>query len=223
LAGRVLHNAQRELDDGRLAEGLAYLETLLETHPDSQAAELGKTLQSEIYQNIAWETIGPRNWQKPEDGTYLADKTRQAGSYLVSPKSYTHFELRAEWKIVEPGGSGGVFFRYASPGKEDPYRKAFKLQLADDKDFKPDPQSTGALHTYEAPSENASKMRGEWNTLRLRVRNLNVEVWINGKQVLDAIAQNDMVPLAGFVALDGVTGGIAYRKTLLVELPPNVE
>jgi hypothetical protein len=32
-----------------------------------------------------------------------------------------------------------------------------------------------------------------------------------------------MVPLAGFVALDGVTGGIAYRKTLLVELPPNVE
>jgi hypothetical protein len=116
-----------------------------------------------------------------------------------------------------------VFFRYASPGKEDPYRKAFKLQLADDKDFKPDPQSTGALHTYEAPSENASKMRGEWNTLRLRVRNLNVEVWINGKQVLDTIAQNDMVPLAGFVALDGVTGGIAYRKTLLVELPPNVE
>src|SRR5690606_9348747 len=110
-----------------------------------------------------------------------------------------------------------------APGRDDPYRKAFKLQLADDHNFKPDPQTTGSLHTYEAPSENLTKPRGEWNTLRLRVRNLKVEVWINGKLVLDTIAQNDLAPLEGFVALDGVTGGITYRKTLRVELSPSVE
>jgi hypothetical protein len=184
---------------------------------------VAKTLEAEIYKKVAWRPVGPRMWNESESGTYLADKSRQPGSYLLSPEMYSHFELRAEWKITEPGGSGGVFFRFADPGGDDPYRKAFKLQLADDKDFKSDPQSTGALHTYEAPRENASKARGEWNTLRLRVKNLNVEVWINDKLVLDTIAQNDRIPLEGFIVLDGINGGIAYRKLLLVELPKTVE
>lgn len=223
LPERLLHIAKRELDDGRTADSLARLERIKAEYPGTRADDAAKALEADIYDTIAWNPVGPRIWKDTEPGTYLADKTRQPGSYLVAPTMYTHFELRSEWKITEPGGSGGVFFRYAVPGKDDPYRKAFKLQLADDKDFKPDPQSTGALHTYEAPSENASKPRGEWNTLRLRVQNLKVEVWINGKLVLDTIAQNDMVPLEGFIALDGVNGGIAYRKLLLVELPPTVE
>lgn len=223
LPERILHIAKRELNDGRIADGLEYLERVKAEYPGSSAEEAVKALEAEIYDAITWNPVGPRMWGEADAGTYLADKTRQPGSYLVSPTMYTHFELRSEWKITEPGGSGGVFFRYAAPGRDDPYRKAFKLQLADDKDFKPDPQSTGALHTYEAPSVNASKARGEWNTLRLRVQNLKVEVWINDKLVLDTIAQNDMVPLEGFIALDGVNGGIAYRKLLLVELPPTVE
>jgi hypothetical protein len=223
LPERLMHIAKRALDDGKLSDGLVYLERVKAEYAGSQAADAAIALEADIYKAVAWNPVGPRMWNEPEPGTFLADKTRQPGSYLASPRMYSHFELRSEWKITEPGGSGGVFFRFAAPGRDDPYRKAFKLQLADDKDFKPDPQSTGALHTYEAPSENASKPRGEWNTLRLRVQNLKVEVWINDKLVLDTIAQNDMVPLEGFVALDGINGGIAYRKLLLVELPPSVE
>ncbi len=221
--GRILHNGRSELDAGRLTEALKILETLQANYPESPAAAVAKTRLAEIYKQIAWKSIGPRVWKSPEPGTYESDKTRQAGSYLVSPQAYADFELRAEWKILEPGGSGGVFFRYAAPGKDDPYGKAFKLQLADDQGFQPDKQTTGALHTYAAPSENLSKPRGEWNTLRLIVRNLKVEVYINGKQVMKTIAQDERVPLSGYIALDGVTGGIAYRKTLLLELPPSVE
>lgn len=223
LPERLLHIAKREIDEDRVAAGLLYLERIKAEYPKTPTADAALTMEADIYKAVAWNPVGPRIWSDAEEGTYLADKTRQQSSYLVSPLMYQHFELRGEWRITEPGGSGGVFFRFAAPGKDDPYRKAFKLQLGDDKDFKPDPQSTGALHTYEAPNENASKPRGEWNTLRLRVQNLKVEIWINGKLVLDTIAQNDRIPLEGFIAIDGVNGGIAYRKLLLVELPPSVE
>lgn len=223
LAGRMLHNAQQQMDEENIAEALALLENLMATYPESSAARTAKSLQAEVYRQVEWEPTGPRDWQQPEPGTYISDKTRQPRSYLVSPKMYSHFELRSEWKITEPNGHGGVFFRFAAPGRDDPYRKAFKVQLADDQNFKPDPQSTGAIYTYEAPSKNLSKPRGQWNTLRLRVRNLNVEIWINGQLVLDTVAQSDLVPVEGFVALDGVTGGIAYRKTLLVELSSQVD
>ena len=219
-----MHAARREIAESRIAEGLSILEQrakpIIPIPPPPAPRKHSKRKPTK-------KSAGNRRAREPGNirnpACTLADKTRQPGSYLVSPKPYRHFELRTEWKITEPGGSGGVFFRFAAPGRDDPYRKAFKVQLADDKDFKPDPQTTGALHTYEAPSENRSKARGEWNTLRLRVQNLKVEVWINGKQVLDTIAQNDMVPVEGYVALDGISGGIAYRKTLLVELAPTVE
>ena len=116
-------------------------------------------------------------------------------------------------------GAGGVFFRYR--GRGDPYLFGYKIQLSDDFGSDSlDQQTTGALLNEVSPTTNAVGKRGEWNTLNMRVRGTHVVVTINGKKVLDHRADvTDRKPLRGTVMLDGVIGGISYRKTLLIQLP----
>ena len=111
-----------------------------------------------------------------------------------------------------------MFFRY--PGQGELYGNSFKVQLANDYGLLPDPQCTGSLFNYQAPEENAVRKPGEWNTLTLRVRGDSAEVQINGKVVLETVAVSERIPSRGFVALDGISGGIAYRNIELSELPP---
>ena len=167
---------------------------------------------------IEWQPVGPRTWESPGPGEYVVSPGYMAGSYLRSSRELENFELKLEWKAEAPFGQGGVFFRY--PGQGELYTNSFKVHLAADYGLLPDPQCTGALFNYQAPEENAVRKPGEWNTLALRSRGDSVEVDINGKTVLETVAVNERIPSRGYVALDGLSGGIAYRKILLVELPP---
>ncbi len=148
----------------------------------------------------------------------MADATRAAGSYLLSPREYENFELRLEWKVSGRIGQGGVFFRY--PGGVAPNTdNAFKLHLANDRGIPADMYSTGSLFKYAAPDANAALEEGQWNTLMLRVQGELVEATINGRKVLSVAAQDPNISKKGYVALDGDVGGIAYRQILLLDLP----
>jgi hypothetical protein len=46
-----------------------------------------------------------------------------------------------------------------------------------------------------------------------------VTVVVNGKKVLETKAAKETVPERGLICLDGIAGGIAYRRILLSELP----
>ncbi len=143
-----------------------------------------------------------------------------AGSHLMSTKGYERFELRLEWKTEGELAQGGVFFRWN--GEDVPgTANAFKLHLANDLGQPSDMFSTGSLFKVESPEENAVLPEGKWNTLVLRVDGEKVTATINGKKVLDTTATSKEIPLRGYVCLDGEIGGITYRRTLLVELPPS--
>ena len=78
------------------------------------------------------------------------------------------------------------------------------------------------LFSLVAPDENAAKVAGEWNTTVIKYVDKDITVTVNGKKVLETIADNpdiDNIPEKGYVALDGEAGGITYRKVLLSELP----
>jgi hypothetical protein len=136
---------------------------------------------------------------------------------LVSPSPHENFQLQLEWKTEGRAGQGGVFFRYSGQGR--PSDAAFKLQLAGDFGVGADKYSTGSLFKIEAPRVNAVKPTGQWNTLVLRVMGDRVQVTINQQNVIDTRAVDSDIPLKGLVVLDGETGGITYRKTLLIDLP----
>lgn len=221
LARRLLKVAQAELARDRLAEAMKWIDAARRRYPESTVAEEATRVQAQLYGKIAWQPVGPRKWQAGEYGGFAATKEYLPKSFLSSPDTVGNFDLHLEYRIDAPGGSGGVFFRYAEPGKQEAYRNSFKIHFAGDKGFDPDPQTTGALYNLESPKKNMSKTTGEWNTARIRVKFLNVEVWINDELVLNTIAQNERVPLKGYIALDGVQGGISYRKLLLTPLSDN--
>jgi hypothetical protein len=191
---------------------------ILEAYPDSDAGKRATELQQELYSKIEWRTVGNRNWVTDKSiGQYEAEPGRVENSYLKSPRSYRNFELQFEFKTEGELGQGGVFFHY--PGNGRIYNRAYKIPLAGDAGMAPDPYCTGALFGLEAPTENAVKPVGEWNTARLIVRGGSILFILNDKTVLETFALSDEIPEEGYVLLDGVTGGITYRKVLLTEVP----
>lgn len=214
---RILHQARQEFERDKIAEGLKFIAKVNSEFPKTQAAADAKQLEVEAYQFTKWQQRG--RWEKGKEGEFIAGSGRVADSYLMSPAMHDNFELRLEWKTAA-NGSGGVFFRYR--GRGDPNLFGYKIQLADDfGSGRVDPQTTGALFNDSAPTRNAVKKRGEWNTLRMQVRGTQVTVEINGREVLQTDAEvSNFKQAQGYVMLDGVAGGMTYRKTLLVKLPP---
>lgn len=216
--GSLLHEAELEFARDNYPAGFEIIRKIEEDFPDTEATKRAAAMRSSLYAKSKWEMVGKRKWQTdPATGEFRASEQRVDDSYLKSPKPMKNYELRFEWRTFGSIGQGGVYFHYPGTGKL--FRKAFKIQLANDAGVNPDSYSSGSLFGIEAPTENPVKPQPEWNTLRMVVKGSDVIVWINGKQVLKTLALSDEIPEEGYVLLDGVIGGIAYRRILLFEIP----
>jgi len=183
---------------------------------DSHTALQVEKLKQSLFTLTDWRQVGGRKWEINSKGMYAANSTRSPNSYLISPSQFDNFQLSLEWKTVGRTGQGGVFFRY--DGKDEIRNNAYKIQLSNDFGVLPDQFSTGALFSVEAPEVNAVKSNDEWNQLQLTVKKERVIVKINGTEVLNTNASSETIPLRGHVVLDGVVGGITYRKILLIPI-----
>ncbi|GAB4137212.1 MAG: hypothetical protein Tsb009_04670 [Planctomycetaceae bacterium] len=216
IPARRIQQARHEYARGNVSTGLFIARNVLEKYPKSKAADDAKSLTEEAYSRTKWVSVGRRKWTM-SNGTYTATNEKSPGSILRSPDKVRNFELRLEWKSDVLRGQGGVFFRY--PGSGDLTETAFKIQLSDDFGIPADNYCTGSLFKIAAPTINAVRKRGEWNSLILRVKGESVKAMINGRTVLETKATSETIPKNGYVALDGTLGGITYRRTLLIELP----
>jgi hypothetical protein len=217
LAYRVFHQGQAELARGHTAAAMAFFDAVPNVAgPNTDAATQAAKARATLYDSLVWKEVGKRQWKRGEQGEFTANGDRSNESYLVSEKEYGDFELTCEWQVFEPNAMGGVYFRYSGKGK--PLENGAKIHLANDPDLKKlDRFATGALFAVTSPDVNASHPSGQWNTLRIQVRGSDVKVWINDKQVLQTELPK-AVPEQGTVMLDGVVGGISYRKVLLFDL-----
>jgi hypothetical protein len=218
VARRSLVQAQAELDRSNFGEGVRFLRETISLAEGTAVATEAKALEERLYDFVKWTPRGSRQWVI-DGNSYQATLDRANGSLLVSEKEYGNFELSFEYKTdAETTAQGGVYFRY--PGNGPLTDSAFKIQLANDRGIAADPYCTGSLFGAEAPSENAAKAAGEWNTLTIVTDGIKVTATVNGVKVLDAVAAVDpAIPKRGFVCLDGGPGGITYRKMLLSDRP----
>lgn len=212
---RLLAEARAEIARGRPERALPLLATIEKSHAKTLAAKRLPAVWEQLYSLEKWSQQGSRRWQI-KGVAWRAAPGRAAGSLVVSPREMKRFELSLEWKTEGETGQGGVFFRYGGTG--NPVGSSLKLQLSSDAGVAADQFSTGALFGVAPPAVNMAKPTGEWNSLKLRVDGDAVRVQINGRQVLMTTVADPDLPAAGRVALDGIAGGITYRRVLLVPL-----
>jgi len=216
-AAREQALAEQELARENIPGAIQRLADLESRHPKSQAQERAAALREQLYARTEWRPVGPRQWDRGPEGAWIAGDQRAEGAALVSPQELDRFELTFEYRIQAAIGHGGVYFKYGGSGRFDD--NALKIQFSNDAGQSPHQYATGSLFGRTPPMVNAARPMGEWNTFRMIAIGNRVRAWINGQKVLESSFVADEWPERGLIVLDGVRGGIAYRRIVLSDQP----
>ena len=132
-----------------------------------------------------WQVIGNQESWGVEDGMLFTDG---AGSGWISTESqYDDFIIELEYRVPE-GGNSGLFLR--APHEGNPANEGLEIQILDDyaeryADLKPW-QYTGSIYFEQAVSKRVTKPAGEWQSMKVRAEGPNIQVVLNGEQIINA-------------------------------------
>lgn len=130
--------------------------------------------------------------------------------YLVTKEKFKDFEFECEF-MLGPKANGGVYLR----GR-------YEVQLLDDKSF---PKSKpvgkcGSIWGQIAPTKSAYQGPNKWNELKVKLRDKNVTITLNGTKIIDdkqirkptggAIDENVEEP--GPIALQSQSSDVRFRN-----------
>lgn len=133
---------------------------------------------------------------------------------LVTNASFWNFVLHVEYRIGKGSNSGiGLRGRY-------------EVQIYDDYGKPPSQHGNGALYSRIAPSTNASRAPGEWQSLDIRLVGRVVTVVLNDTKIIDhrtiegltAIATDSHEGEPGPIILQGDHGPVEFRSIVLTPL-----
>jgi len=152
-----------------------------------------------------WNRIGNANWTLA-DGAAQAD---QGVGFLVTPASYTDFQLRVEFWANDDANSG-VFIRCQDP-QQVGAANSYEVNIYDKR---PDPAfRTGAIVDVARPLAQINA-GGKWNTFEITAQGTHLTVTLNGVRTVDT---NDSKFARGPFALQygaGANGAgiVKFRK-----------
>ena len=150
-----------------------------------------------------WDVIGNANWSVA-DGAVQAN---MGNGYLVSPMSYTDFEITAEFWVTDDANSG-IFIRCEDP-KTITAMNAYEVNIFDKR---PDQTyRTGGIVDVAKPLE-VINTGGKWNTIDVTARGPRMTVLINGKKMVDV---QDNKHATGPIALQYGAGTVKFKNVRL--------
>lgn len=121
-----------------------------------------------------WKHSG--NWEIQSDKS--VHRVGAGGSLTyVESKLPDDFELRFEWK-VGVGANSGVYYR---PGQYE-YQILHNQKHRDGTNPR---TSAASLYFCMAPSHDATKPAGQWNSGRIVCKGSVIQHWLNGQKVID--------------------------------------
>lgn len=126
-----------------------------------------------------WTIMGdPDSWSVENGTLYCKGK---GGGMIYADGIYKNFELKLDFKLT-PRANSGVFFRVWD--KNDPVQTGIEVQILDSYGVeKPSRHDCGAIYDIQAPTENAVKPPGEWNSYHILCKDTLIIVYLNGKKV----------------------------------------
>jgi hypothetical protein len=165
-----------------------------------------------------WTIHGTEKWYV-ENGELVCESgpDMQYG-YLSTDKLYYNFELSVQFKL-EANGNSGVFIR---SGIEGTKISGWQVEVA------PPGLHTGGI--YESygrgwliqpkPEDEKMLKAGEWNIMRILVKNDEVTSWLNGKEMVHL--KDEKIGMGkGFIALQIHDGGgikVKWKNMVIKEL-----
>lgn len=127
-----------------------------------------------------------------EDGTLALNGAKEDGKfadggYIITEQEYENYELQLEWKISEGGNSGVIYHVNEDKKYKNPWETGPELQVLDNerhRDAQIVTHRSGDLYDLMASTVVTTKLAGEWNHIRLIVRENHIEHWQNGHKVV---------------------------------------
>lgn len=161
-----------------------------------------------------WKLVGryPPDWHVENGVTY----TPTASDSLYTERKFLDFQLHVEFKVAKDGNSG-VFLRG---------RKEVQIYDSHGK-AKPDDTECGAIFQKVAPSTNACKPAGEWQSYDITIVGKRITVVLNGVTVIDGaevegvtgMQLDEEVGKPGHLMLQGDEAPVWFRNVWLKPLP----
>ena len=157
-----------------------FLGALLASFNPAQAAdEDGFTVISDGKSFNGWKTAeeNTSTW-KIEDGAFVAHGPKCHLYYVGDPKPFKNFHLKVD-VMTEPNSNGGIYFHTKYQAQDWP-RGGFECQV---NNTHSDWKKTGSLYDVANIGISAAQDR-KWWTQEIVVKGNSVEVFIDGKKIL---------------------------------------
>ena len=165
-----------------------------------------------------WTIHGTEKWYAANGELICESGPDKQYGYLSTNKSYKNFALTLEFK-QEADGNSGVFFRSSIDGVKI---SGWQVEVAP-----PGSNSGGIYESYgrgwlikPKPEDEQWLKMGEWNLMKIMVKNDEVTTWLNGHQMIHLIDEK-IGKGEGFIALQIHDGGgikVRWRNLMIEEL-----
>jgi hypothetical protein len=150
-----------------------------------------------------WDVVGNANWSVAEGAVQATMGT----GFLVTPQSYTDFQITADFWVTDDANSG-IFIRCSDP-KTITATNAYEVNIYDKR---PDPTyRTGAIVDVAKPMTMLNT-GGKWNTIDITARGPRLTVVINGEKTVDV---QDNKYARGPIALQYGAGTVKFKNVKL--------
>jgi hypothetical protein len=156
-----------------------------------------------------WQPIGGRDSQWRAAGGILQNAKR--GANLVTVQKFDDFKLHLEFRVPR-GENSGVYLR----GR-------YELQIDDAAGLAPSSHHLGGVYGFIAPSENAARAAGEWQSMDVTLVGRMLTYVLNGTTVIcnreipgitgGALDSAEAEP--GPLQLQGDHGPVDYRNIVI--------
>ena len=150
-----------------------------------------------------WDVVGNANWTVAEGAVQASMGT----GFLVTPMSYTDFQITADFWVTDDANSG-IFIRCDDP-KTINAMNAYEVNIFDKR---PDQSyRTGAIVDVAKPL-TVINTGGKWNTIDITARGPRMTVLINGEKMVDV---QDNKHQRGPIALQYGAGTVKFKNVKL--------